>query len=572
MNRKIFSGSIPEWACDAVWYQIFPERFRNGCPRSNPRVRDVTDYPIANWRVTPWGRDWYKTDHWAPEGKHRFWGVLARRYGGDLVGVREKLDYLQDLGINAIYLNPIFMARSLHKYDGGSFHHIDPTFGPDRAGDLNALANARETEDPDTWIWTAADRYFLELVGDVHARGMRIIIDGVFNHCGREFFAFADLLKNGKKSRYVDWFRIKRWKRDGSFAYDGWWGHESLPEFNRTTDNLVGPVRDYIFASTRRWMDPTGKGKPELGIDGWRLDVAFCVPHDFWRDWRGLVKSINPDAYVTAEIIENCGPYLQGDQFDAVMNYKWLHAAIAYFAPAQKPLSMARFKKQLDALRAMYPPEVTPVLQNLLDSHDVGRVASVLENPNESIRCPQDHFNVSRVRQNAQFVTTRPGDAAFRSLRQLIIFQMTYPGAPMIYYGTEVGMWGGNDPDNRQPMLWDDIRYEPETHLPRGERLATPNPRRPDRELFAFFQQAIRLRNQEVALRRGSFSWIATGRPRLLGFERRFSKDRIRVLLNTSTRDVDFMLRHAAEDLWADGKTLERGPLTVPARGWRVYR
>lgn len=562
----------PDWAQDAVWYQIFPERFRNGCPASNPRVKDVTDYPIPNWRVTPWGRDWYQSDPWAPTGVHKFWGMMARRYGGDLVGVREKLGYLQDLGINAIYLNPIFMARSLHKYDGASFHHIDPTFGPDRAGDLKALAKAQETEDPDTWIWTAADRFFLELVEDVHSRGMRIIIDGVFNHCGREFFAFADLLKNGKKSRYVDWFRVKKWKRDGSFTYDGWWGHQTLPEFNRTEDNLIPPVRDYVFNATRRWMDPIGKGQPQQGVDGWRLDVAFCVPHGFWREWYGLVKSINPDAYTTAEIVVNCEPYLKGDQFDAVMNYRWLHAAIAYFVPARKPLSMTRFKRLLDSLRKSYPPEVTPILQNLLDSHDVGRIASVLENPDETFTQPQDHFEISRVRRNPDFRTTQPGALAFQCLRQLTIFQMTYVGAPMIYYGTEVGMWGANDPDNRQPMFWDDIRYDPEQHVAAGTRLDTPNPRRPDRELFAFFQRAIKLRHSHVALRRGSFAWIDTGKRRLLGFERVWEKQRIRILLNTSDRDVEYTLDQRAVDLWEPDRALGPGPLTVPARGWRVYQ
>ncbi len=572
MSKNFYPGVVPDWAHDAVWYQIFPERFRNGCPQSNPQREDVTDHPIANWCVTPWGQDWYRPDDWAPKGEHAFWGVLARRYGGDLVGVREKLDYIQDLGINAIYLNPIFMARSLHKYDGASFHHIDPTFGPDRAGDLALLAEVRETEDPKTWVWTAADRFFLELVKDVHARGVRIIIDGVFNHCGREFFAFQDVLKHGKKSRYADWFRIKRWKRDGSFTYEGWWGHQSLPEFNRTKGNLIPPVREYIFNCTQRWMDPSGKGNPAIGIDGWRLDVAFCVPHGFWRDWRQHVKSINSEAYITAEIVEGCAPYLKGDQFDAVMNYEWLHAAIAYFKPGGKPISMTRFKHLLDRLCRKYPPEVMPVLQNLLDSHDVGRVSSVLENAEQAANTPPDHFNVARVRQNPAFITTQPGEAAWQSLRQLTVFQMTYPGAPMIYYGNEVGMWGANDPDNRQPMLWDDIEYEPETHGPAGKSLETSNPRQPDTELLAFFRRSIQMRKENEVLRRGDFSWLVTGRRQLLGFERRLGADRVVVLLNVSDRDMEFQLEQAVEDVWTPGVAWPAGSLMVPARGWRVVR
>lgn len=572
MSKNFYPGTVPDWAQDAVWYQIFPERFRNGCPQSNPSREDVTDHPIADWCVTPWGQDWYRPDAWAPKGKHGFWGMLARRYGGDLIGVRDKLDYIQDLGINAIYLNPIFMARSLHKYDGASFHHIDPTFGPDRAGDLKLLAEAKETEDPETWVWTAADRFFLELVEDVHARGMRIIIDGVFNHCGREFFAFQDVLANGKASRYADWFRIKRWKRDGSFTYEGWWGHQSLPEFNRMKDNLIQPVRDYIFNCTRRWMDPSGGGAPSEGIDGWRLDVAFCVPHGFWRDWRRHVKSINPDAYITAEIVEGCAPYLKGDQFDAVMNYEWLHAAISYFKPGEKSISMSRFKHLLERLRRRYPPEVMPVLQNLLDSHDVGRVSSVLENADQAADLPPDHFNVARVRQNPAFITTRPSERAWQSLRQLTLFQMTYLGAPMIYYGDEVGMWGANDPDNRQPMLWDDIEYEPETHGPGGKPLATSNSRQPDTKLLAFFRRAIRLRNENEVLRRGEFAWVKTGRRNLLGFERSLGADRICVLFNVSDDDVQYDLERPVEDVWNPDVTESTGTITVPARGWRVFR
>jgi len=512
--------------------------------------------------------DWYRSAPWENGSAPRHGGVYLRRYGGDLIGVREKLDYLQELGVTALYLNPVFTARSLHKYDGASFHHIDPTFGPDRAGDLRVLAEAGETEDPATWIWTAADTYFLELVKDVHARGMRVIIDGVFNHTGREFFAFQDLLKHGRSSRYADWYLIDKWHKNGSFDYKGWFNHKALPEFNRTKDNLIDPVHEYVFNITRRWMDPANDGDVGKGIDGWRLDVAFCVPQGFWRDWRKWVKSINPEAYLSAEIVQLAREYLQGDQFDAVMNYMWLYPTVEYFSPSSKPLGMPAFKKRLDDLRAAYPEEVTPVLQNLLDSHDVARIASMLENPDEPKSHWEDYFHVSRVKENPKFVTTRPGAKAWQALKQAVVFQMTYPGAPMLYYGTEVGMWGANDPDNRQPMFWDDLAYEPEEHTPFGKTTAVP--RRPDMDLFAFFRQAIRLRKEEPALRRGTFRWVSTRRRRLLAFERSYKGRTIRVLFNTSDKAVRTSLDAPASDLWNAGVSCHAGDIQIDPRGWRI--
>lgn len=560
--------NVPDWARDAVWYQIFPERFRNGAVKSNPRIEDITEYPVPGWTINPWGADWYRAMPWEQAPAHGRGGVYLRRYGGDLVGVREKLDYLQELGVNALYLNPVFTARSLHKYDGATFHHIDPTFGPDRDGDIRALAAAKETEDPSTWIWTAADRYLLDLVKEVHRREMRIILDGVFNHTGREFFAFQDLLKHGRNSKYVDWYLVQQWRKNGSFEYKGWFNHKALPEFNRTSDNLAEPVRQYIFDCTRRWMDPENDGDCAKGIDGWRLDVAFCVPHGFWRDWRTLVKSINPDAYLTAEIVADATDYLQGDQFDAVMNYMWTYPTVRFFSPAQKPLDKSALQRRLDKLRAAYPPEVTPVLQNLLDSHDVGRIASMLENPDTPKLHWEDYFHVSRVKENPCFVTTRPGIKAWSALKQIVVFQMTYPGAPMLYYGTEVGMWGANDPDNRQPMLWDDIVYEPEEHTPKGKTAGTP--RAPDQILFRFFTKAIRLRTEQKPLRRGTFQWVRTGSRRLLGYDRTYNCCVLRVLLNASDEPIRYRLESGALDLWNKAEPVSPGRVTVEPRGWRV--
>lgn len=558
---------VPAWAKEAIWYQIFPERFRNGCPRSNPKLEDMTDHAVPGWRVVPWGLDWYALDRWEqPQGD--FWKtVFLRRYGGDLVGLRGKLDYLQDLGVNAIYLNPVFQAQSLHKYDATCLHHIDPTLGPDRAGDLRRIARAKETENPRSWVWTEADLFLRELVEGVHARGMRIILDGVFNHAGRAFFAFQDLLAKGRKSRYRDWFLIKKWNDDGTFDYDGWFGHKALPEFARTKTDLAAPVREYVFDITRRWMDPNADGDPGDGIDGWRLDVAFCVPHGFWRKWRRLVKSINPEAYLTAEIVARADEYLKGDEFDAVMNYMWLYPTLNFFAPRAGG-SAAVMRRRLDELRKAYPEETLYVLQNLLDSHDVGRIASMLENVREPIAEFSKYFEYSRVRHRPGFVTAKPGPEAYQALRQAMVFQMTYLGAPMLYYGTEVGMWGANDPCDRQPMLWDDLDYDDERHRADGS-LCRRTPRAPDPELYAFTRQAIALRKENPVLSHGKLRWLATGHDRLLGFERYDGRARIVVLLNASDVARRFTMKAASRDLWTGG-AVSAGRIDVAARGWRV--
>ena len=560
--------AVPAWAQDAVWYQIFPERFRNGNRRNDPTLDDIASPPVPGWRIVPWGMDWYDRDRW--EKGHEFRKtVFLRRYGGDLVGIRQKLGYLRDLGINALYLNPIFHAPSLHKYDASSLHHIDPTFGPDRAGDLRALARARETEDPRTWIWTSADRYFVEFLADAHARGMRVILDGVFNHTGRDFFAFRDLLQRGRKSRYRDWYKIKTWKADGTFEYDGWFGHRSLPEFARAGDGLVAPVRQYLFDITRRWMDPDDDGDPADGIDGWRLDVAYCVPHGFWRKWRRLVKSINPDAYLTAEIVDRADDFLQGDEFDAVMNYMWMYPTVNFFAPHAGGFTVRHLQKELDGWRRTYHPACLPVLQNLLDSHDVGRIASMLENLQEPLWEFGSYFDFSRIHHQPAFKTARPGPLARQALRQALVFQMTFPGAPMLYYGTEVGMWGANDPCDRQPMLWPDIAYAPETHGPAGS--VRRRERRPDLELVAFVRRVIALRHREVVLRRGALRWLRTGHDRLLGYERSLEGARIVVLLNASDAARGWMLRQPALDLWSN-RRMAPGDLTIRARSWRILK
>ncbi|MDX1740422.1 MAG: alpha-amylase family glycosyl hydrolase, partial [Rhodothermales bacterium] len=307
---EALSETVPAWVADAVFYQIFPERFRNGDPNNDPTHASLDEPHTvpATWQTSPWTADWFVRADWEVAMGDDFYrnGLRRRRYGGDLAGVIEKLDYLKELGINAIYFNPLFYARSLHKYDGNTYHHIDPYFGPDPVGDLEIMAT--DTADPSTWSWTAADRLFLELLREASSREIRIVIDGVWNHTGRDFFAFADVRKNGPDSPYRDWYIINSFDDpstpEDEFDHQGWWGYKPLPEFADTpdgTDLHPGP-KAYVYDATRRWMDPNGDGDPSDGIAGWRLDVVPDMPVGFWSDWNAYVRTINPDAYTVAEI------------------------------------------------------------------------------------------------------------------------------------------------------------------------------------------------------------------------------------------------------------------------------
>ena len=299
------------WAEGIVWYQIFPERFYNGDTTNDPSAAEV---PGAEnqpaWKIHPWTSDWYEMQPWEKVASDTFYNtVFNRRYGGDLIGVIQRLDYLETLGIDAIYFNPVFEAPSLHKYDGSSFHHIDDNFGPAPERDKRRIAAANETEDPGTWIWTSADSTFLRLIREAHNRDIRIVIDGVFNHSGVEFFAMQDLMEHGKESRYSHWYEVTSWDNpstpENEFDYEGWWGYKGLPVFAEDKNGLVSGPREYVFAITRRWMDPNNDGDPSDGIDGWRLDVIQEVAPPFWREWHALVKSINPQAITVGEIWED---------------------------------------------------------------------------------------------------------------------------------------------------------------------------------------------------------------------------------------------------------------------------
>jgi glycosidase len=570
------NDNVPAWAADAVFYQLFPERFRNGDPTNDP-TRASLETPLdrvpENWAVTPWTSDWYARADWETARGDNFYddGVFDRRYGGDLQGVIDKLDYLKDLGINTIYFNPVFYARSLHKYDGNSFHHVDPYFGPDPEGDLALMAT--ETSDPATWHMTAADSLFFDLVRQAHDRDIRIVIDGVFNHSGRDFFAFDDLRENQADSPYADWYIVDAWDDpatpENEFAYAGWWDYDTLPVFADTpdgTDLHPGP-KQYVFDASARWHDPNGDGDPSDGVDGWRLDVANEVPVKFWTDWNAFLRTINPDVYTVTELWEASEEFIRVGGFSATMNYHGFAFPTKGFL-IDGTLPPSEYAALLNERREDYPEAVQYALQNLVDSHDTDRLASMIVNAGRHDYVDAEKFDYDRHdRVSPRFFdaydVSRP-DAEHREIQRLVgLMQMTYVGAPMINYGTEAGMWGGDDPDDRKPMVWDDLDYDDECADPLGRERAC-DPVDFDHELFDFYKRVIALRNEHAALRRGTFDVLASDDARdILAFERSLGAEAHVVVLNRSDEAHSVRVPKPAAGSYALSFATTDGPTRV---------
>lgn len=545
MDTRPMQGFTPEWARHVVWYQLLPERFANGDSANDPTPDSLNGSlhggPLhPGWRAHPWTSDWYALQAWErASGKPLAANLPDRRYGGDIAGILQRLPYLQQLGVGALTLTPVFDAPSHHKYDAATLHHIDPHFGPDPAGD-RALIALETPDDPATWVWTSADRLMLKLIAQVHARGMRIIFDGVFNHVGERHWAFLDLVKRQRKSRFKDWFKVLSWSDEPQgFQYQSWGDNATLPELRQVGDMLADGPLAYVNAVTRRWMAP--QGDVGRGVDGWRLDVAPCLPHAFWKGWRSLVKSLNPQAYLVAEVIRDVAfnkPFLQGDEFDAVMNYNFAFACDEFFFRDTRRISATAFDALLRELREAYPACVAPVMQNLFGSHDTARLASHAVNRDrldyrhfEETYHPRDsraRFGDRRMRPRSLIDTgdarsraktaddlpasafdTRKPNAQERSLQKLfVLFQMTCLGAPMVYQGDEAGQWGANDPCSRKPMLWSDLAYDAEAAAPDGSPRAHPDTVAFDADLFAHYKQCIALRADLPVLRTGGVTTL----------------------------------------------------------------
>ena len=511
--------SPPTWAGDAIWYQIFVERFRNGDPSNDPRPVDTHGaWPHLDppgWRVTPWGRDWYRRDDWEiATGAGFYKTVQARRYGGDLRGVIDRLDYLVDLGVNAIYLNPINDSPSLHKYDARSWRHVDRNFGPDPQGDAKLIAS-EDPVDPATWRWTSADRLFLRLLEEAHARGLRVIVDYSFNHTGITFWAWRDVAERQRESRFAGWYEVQRFDDPATpadeFSYEGWMGVRELPEMRKlnTSRAKVGAplegdlhpgVKRHVFAVVRRWLDPDGDGDPSDGVDGFRLDVAERVPLGFWRDFRRHVRTINPQAFLVAELwwrrwpddLLDPAPWLRGDVFDASMSYRWYVPVRSFIANAPPARDAKRLAGDLRALLVGSTPQSARAMMNVAASHDTPRLVTSLANPGKY------KYRVN-PRLNPGYRTRGPDGTARLRRRLLLVQQFTWIGAPHIWYGDEVGMWGADDPDCRKPMVWDDIDHDDEVVGPRGEILQ-PDPVQVDDNLRELYRRLIRLRRDHADL------------------------------------------------------------------------
>ena len=498
----------PDWAKDAIWYQIMVDRFRNGDPATDPQPR------------RSWTAPWYEPmlDEGIDGQSFYEWYVFSRLFGGDLVGLSERLDYLKELGVNALYLNPVFQSESHHKYNATNFVHIDEHYG----GGLDYKhAEAHENLlDPNTWSFTQSDRAFLDFLKLAKSKGFRVIIDGVFNHVGTRHPAFRDVEANGQASPYADWFDVTSWE---PFEYEGWAGFGELPVFAKDEARGLASeaARQHIMNITRRWMDPDGDGNPSDGIDGWRLDVPNEIPLPFWIEWRKLVKSINPDAYIVGEIWDRAEYWLDGRSFDAVMNYPFAEIAFDWITAKNNKIRASEAEQRFAQLRMAYPDAATYVLQNLLDSHDTDRCVSKVFNPDR----PFDAQNREQLVEN--YNAEKPDERAYRKARLLALLQMTYVGAPMVYYGDEVGLWGSDDPNNRKPMLWDDLQPYDEP----GMEIIP--------EHLDFYRRAIALRNKYAPLRRGSIETVAIDDEQdVWTFVREFDGQRVLVALNAGDAEA----------------------------------
>ena len=534
---------VPEWVKKAVWYQIFPERFWNGDPANDPTLEDIKEgWPYLQpegWQTHPWNSDWYKLQPWELNTGLGFYpNAGLRRYGGDLQGIIDRLPYLEELGITAIYFNPLFESPSHHKYDAAMYHHIDNNFGPNPVKDRQ-IWQQENPADPSSWQWTIADSLFLLFVQTCHEQGIKVIIDGVFNHVGYTFWAFQDVLLHQKESPFAEWFIVQKWDDPSTgqneFEYQGWNGVRDLPEIREDANGLAAGFAEHIQAVLKRWMDPNGDGNPRDGIDGWRLDVAEKVQPEFWKEFRKWVKEINPEAYIVGEIwwedwprnkMFNAAPWLQGDMFDGVMNYRWGRAVQQLVIDEKQQITVQAFADSLQKVYSDYPEPLGYSCQNLLGSHDMERLASQVVNPDRWL----DHGG--NPQQTLSFNVRKPSAEEQLKLRLAVALQMTLPGAPMIYYGDEAGMWGGDDPDCRKPMVWPDIQYEPEKSHPFNR----PRPTDEvvfDQELFAWYRKLIRIRRSNNPLSVGNLEFLKfSDGLQVLGFVREYNGEKLIILAN----------------------------------------
>lgn len=566
-SSSVFSQTIstpfnkpPEWSKNAIWYQIFVERFYNGDKKNDPTLANITVptqmEPPADWSITPWTQNWFGQQNWEKKLNRPFNETIQfRRYGGDLQGVINKLDYLQQLGINALFINPINDAPSLHKYDARSYHHVDVNFGPDPEGD-NSIIAAEDPADAATWKWTAADRLFLQLVAEAHKRKMKIIMDYSWNHTGILFWAWRDIVKKQQQSKYKDWYEITSFDDPSTpqneFVYKGWLGNNTLPEIKKvdiTTERIAGNpyegninegAKQHQFAVAKRWLAPDGNAAN--GIDGFRLDVADQVGLGFWRDFRKEVRSIKPDAYLVGEIwwqqwpdkLMDPVPYTKGDVFDAVMFYQAYRPARYFFANTNISYSAERLKDSLETLWRSLDPDHLQAMMNVSSSHDAPRLLSDFYNPN------QYKFKAT-PNDDPAYKTGRPDADSYNRLRLYLVHLFTTTGAPQVWNGEEMGMWGADDPHCRKPLMWKEFAFEDET-----SNNYQPGKKNYDKvafnqQQFNWYKKLIHIRNNNPVLATGAVA-IVTASAKQFGYTRYNDKERIVVYFNLEKTKKDFKL------------------------------
>jgi cyclomaltodextrinase / maltogenic alpha-amylase / neopullulanase len=558
-------ASVPTWSKEIVWYQIFVERFRNGDSLNDPTPADIYgSYPEfipEDWKITPWGHDWYAHEPWLDKvkGRNFYSKIQARRYGGDLQGVLDKIDYIQSLGVTAIYFNPLNDSPSLHKYDARNYTHIDRNFGPDPKGDV-AMMDSEIPDDPSTWRWTAADKLFLKVVDEFHKRGIRVIMDYSWNHTGREFWALNDIKKKGKESKFADWYNILSFDNpetpENEFKYEGWGGgNVFMPVFKKDiipADDKIMPfegnlhsesLKQHIFNVSKRWLDPDRDGNPADGVDGFRLDVSGEIPMGFWRDYRKEVRSVNPEAYLVGEIwwlewpdkLLDPKVFLEGDQYDAIMNYRWYRIARGFFGQAVPILTPSGFVKEIERINEGIGTDNLQAMMNVSSSHDSPRLSTSLYNKT------MDKYN-AKPSDNPDYKINKPDARTLMEQKLLLIHQFTFIGAPQIWNGEELGMWGADDPDCRKPIIWDDIVFEDEKTAYDPLKSRTPDVVKADKDLFAFYQKLIKMRKDNPVLIYGDLGFpLADDEKMVLAYSRIRGSEEIICVFNRSdmTQSVD---------------------------------
>ena len=671
-SKDIQLFNVPNWSKEAIWYNIFPDRFYNGNHYNDPIFNEfgpeafkpnilheqnfVEEYRweksnnvISHFDRNRWTADFREQTIWEKLGEREIDYSLkyARMYGGDLQGIKEKIPYMKELGINAVWLNPVFFSYQNHKYGANDFRHISPDFGTIKTSgethgveinrnnkygnksyvdvlgnkattsselkllEVNLKGENRgkngygETEDPATWVWTESDLIMVDLIKEFHKNGIRVIFDGVFNHSSSEHWTFNMVLADGENSKYKDWYKFTDFGQHVQITddmsdeqafetlianrkrtiYNAWGGFDSLPEFNTFNQEY----KEYIFNITRKWMyGPDGKESENWmeddGIDGWRLDVPNCLENqNFWNEWREVVKGSKKDSYITAELWGNAsGDINGGNKFDTVMNYEWLKTVIGFFINQSREggvrykLKAQDFFNELREKRTWYPYQALQASQNLNGSHDTDRLYSrivndvvgrnleegkQLEKGYNGIRpdlASNYHPNTTIDWRNSPI---KPKDI----LKLISIFQMTYIGAPMLFYGDEVGMWGATDPYCRKPMLWKEFLYDDEknpSHINQNEVYS----QKVDSDLFEWYKKLIRIRLENKTLIYGKFREVFADNERdVIAYERVIEDQLIIVVINNSFNsweNVEFETNYQDErfiDLVTEGRTFRTG-------------